>query len=214
MLGKRIKLLRESRNLTQLELSKLVNISNTTLSQYESGHRAPSDGIKIKIANYFNVSVDYLLGNTDNPKPIENIIKEVGAEYNPHQHLEGAFLNNIIGKRIEKLRYKKGWSLREMGKRTQLSHDFISRVEKGETTPSFSSLESIAEALGIDIVELIADKNKYVKKEDLPNELRDLDLDYIILARELKEANIKPNTIRELVSTFKKLTGENSTHRP
>ena len=64
-LGKRIKLLRKEHNLTQLDFSKLVNIANTTLSQYESGKRIPSDDIKIKIANYFHVSVDYLLGQTD-----------------------------------------------------------------------------------------------------------------------------------------------------
>lgn len=75
ILGKRIKKLREKNNLNQLEFSKILNISNTTLSQYEAGNRTPSDEIKEKVADYFNVSVDYLLGRTekcnsevDNPK--------------------------------------------------------------------------------------------------------------------------------------------------
>ncbi len=65
ILGKRIKKLREKNNLNQLEFSKILNISNTTLSQYEAGNRTPSDKIKEKVADYFKVSVDYLLGRTE-----------------------------------------------------------------------------------------------------------------------------------------------------
>ncbi|PYG87347.1 transcriptional regulator with XRE-family HTH domain [Ruminiclostridium sufflavum DSM 19573] len=65
ILGKRIKKLREKKHLNQLEFSKILNISNTTLSQYEAGNRTPSDEIKEKVADYFNVSVDYLLGRTE-----------------------------------------------------------------------------------------------------------------------------------------------------
>jgi len=65
ILGKRLKKLREKNDLNQLEFSKILNISNTTLSQYEAGNRTPSDEIKEKIADYFCVSVDYLLGRTD-----------------------------------------------------------------------------------------------------------------------------------------------------
>lgn len=65
LLGKRIRKLRQEENLTQLEMSKHLRISNTTLSQYESGHRIPSDDIKMQIASFFNTSVDYLLGRTD-----------------------------------------------------------------------------------------------------------------------------------------------------
>src|SRR5699024_7497288 len=70
IIGKNIKKLRESEKLNQKELAKALNISNTTLSQYETGQRTPSDDIKIKIAEFFNVSIDYLLGRTDikNPK--------------------------------------------------------------------------------------------------------------------------------------------------
>lgn len=65
ILGKRIKLLREEERLNQLELAKKLNISNSTLSQYETGQRIPSDDIKIKIAKIFNVTLDYLLGVSD-----------------------------------------------------------------------------------------------------------------------------------------------------
>lgn len=72
ILGKRIKELRESKDVSQLELSKHLNISNTTLSQYETGKRIPSDEIKIKIAQYFNVSIDYLFGQSNIKNPYVN----------------------------------------------------------------------------------------------------------------------------------------------
>ncbi len=66
ILGIRIRLLREKNNLKQKELAKILNIANTTLSQYENGRRIPSDEVKVKICKHFNVSLDYLLGRTEN----------------------------------------------------------------------------------------------------------------------------------------------------
>lgn len=69
ILGNRIKSLREEKDLSQLELSKVLNINNSTLSQYEAGNRVPSDEIKKQIASYFGVTLDYLMGvsNIRNP---------------------------------------------------------------------------------------------------------------------------------------------------
>lgn len=63
-LGGRIKKLREKAGITQKKLAERLHISNTTLSQYESGQRIPSDEIKLKIADYFDVSLDFLFGNS------------------------------------------------------------------------------------------------------------------------------------------------------
>lgn len=63
-IGERVKHLREKKNLNQVQLAKMLNISNATLSQYESGKRTPSDEIKIHLADIFNVSLDYLLCRT------------------------------------------------------------------------------------------------------------------------------------------------------
>lgn len=62
MFGERLRNLRESKNLTQLELSKQINIGNVTLSQYESNKRKPDNDTLVQIADFFDVSVDYLLG--------------------------------------------------------------------------------------------------------------------------------------------------------
>lgn len=76
-LGKRIRALRERNNVSQTDLAAILNVANSTLSQYETGQRVPSDEIKVKIAKYFSVSVDYLLGNTDTP----NVVDSDGKQY-------------------------------------------------------------------------------------------------------------------------------------
>lgn len=73
ILGLRIKELRLEKNLNQTEFAKILNIGNTTLSQYENGINTPNDDMKIKIADFFDVSVDYLLGRTDDRKSKEVI---------------------------------------------------------------------------------------------------------------------------------------------
>lgn len=66
--GEILKKLRENKGYNQTQLAKELGISNVTVSQYESGDRKPDiDTIK-KLANYFNVTTDYLLGHTTDPK--------------------------------------------------------------------------------------------------------------------------------------------------
>lgn len=61
-IGSRIRQLRESKQISQKELAAKLNLANSTLCQYETGDRIPSDEIKARIADYFDVTVDYLLG--------------------------------------------------------------------------------------------------------------------------------------------------------
>ena len=54
--------------MSQVFLGMELNISQNTISQYETGTREASYDTLIAIADYFDVSLDYLLGRTDNPK--------------------------------------------------------------------------------------------------------------------------------------------------
>lgn len=63
----RMKELRKKKNITQLKMALDLNTSQNTISRYENGEREPSLADLIKIADYFNVSIDYLLNRTDNP---------------------------------------------------------------------------------------------------------------------------------------------------
>ncbi|MBQ8338044.1 MAG: helix-turn-helix transcriptional regulator [Oscillospiraceae bacterium] len=64
---RRIRDLREDHDLTQKQLAKELNCSQQVYSNYELGQRDIPTDILIKLSNYFNVSVDYILGISDNP---------------------------------------------------------------------------------------------------------------------------------------------------
>ena len=64
----RLKELRKKKNISQLRLATELNTTQNTISRYETGEREPGIDELIKIADYFNVSVDYLVGRTENPK--------------------------------------------------------------------------------------------------------------------------------------------------
>ena len=68
MLYKRIRDLREGCNKTQKELSRELNCSQQVYSNYELGQRDIPTYVLIKLANLYNVSVDYILGISDNPR--------------------------------------------------------------------------------------------------------------------------------------------------
>lgn len=65
----RIRDMRIDRGLTQTQVARLLHVSQNTYSQYEIGTtRFPLD-VVIKLAEYYNVSIDYLVGLTDRQEP-------------------------------------------------------------------------------------------------------------------------------------------------
>lgn len=66
LFAQRLKLLREEHNLSVSELARQLDTSKSMISRYESAMNLPIIEVLIKIADYFKVSTDYLLGRTDN----------------------------------------------------------------------------------------------------------------------------------------------------
>lgn len=64
---KNLRNIREDRDLKQKDLAKVLNVSQNTYSQYETGIISITAELLIKLADFYNVSVDYLLDRTDNP---------------------------------------------------------------------------------------------------------------------------------------------------
>ena len=64
----RLKDIRKAKGISQLKLAIDLNTSQNTISRYETGQREPSINKIIKIADYFNISVYYLLERPNNPK--------------------------------------------------------------------------------------------------------------------------------------------------
>jgi len=61
----RLRTIRKQRKLTQRELASKLNMSQSTIALYETGDRKPDPDTINKIADFFDVSTDYLLGRSD-----------------------------------------------------------------------------------------------------------------------------------------------------
>lgn len=64
----RLRELRKAQGISQLKLAMDLNTNQNTISRYETGEREPGITELITLADYFDVSVDYLLERTDNPE--------------------------------------------------------------------------------------------------------------------------------------------------
>lgn len=74
MLGKRIAELRKNKGISQYELAERLGFSRGKLANYEQGSRQPDYETLQQIADYFEVTTDYLLGRSDNPESLNKVI--------------------------------------------------------------------------------------------------------------------------------------------
>ena len=64
----RLRDLREDKDMNQTQLAKILGMSQTGYSKYETGENDIPTAVLIKLARFYNTSIDYLLGETNNPK--------------------------------------------------------------------------------------------------------------------------------------------------
>lgn len=88
MFGERIAELRNKRGLSQYALAEKLGFSRGKLANYEQGTRQPDYETLKKIANFFDVTTDYLLGVTDNPNSDISIAYDGGPQYEDEDERE------------------------------------------------------------------------------------------------------------------------------
>lgn len=98
ILGSRIKNLRDKHDLSQKRVAQALKISNTQLSRYESGDRRPDPEMIRKIADYFDVSTDYLLGRSDDPSPCKSDLpsKSIAQEFPDLADIDPILLRRFV----------------------------------------------------------------------------------------------------------------------
>jgi transcriptional regulator with XRE-family HTH domain len=70
LIGERLAELRKDKNLYQQELADELGVAASTISSYEIDNSSPDDTMKVRLARFFNVSLDYLLGAIDEEIPL------------------------------------------------------------------------------------------------------------------------------------------------
>ena len=78
--GEKIKKLRESKDITQEDLAKLLTVDRSTVGKWENDSSKPDYEKLLKIAVYFNVSTDFLLGAIDKAQQDERIAQAIGND--------------------------------------------------------------------------------------------------------------------------------------
>ena len=68
IIGQRLKRLRESMKFSQAKIAGLVKMTQVSVNRYESGQATPPPKVLLWYADYFDVSMDYIYGRTDNPQ--------------------------------------------------------------------------------------------------------------------------------------------------
>lgn len=105
MFGERLKELRIKFGLKQHELAEILNVSQSTIGMYENDQRTPPIESIVKLAEYFNVTTDYLLGHTKtdysvnaNIPEVPSIVYEDNSNYDiidKTKHNESEFIDNL-----------------------------------------------------------------------------------------------------------------------
>lgn len=97
----RLKELRIKKNIKQQDLAKALNVTKQSVSNWENGKRLPNIEILILLANFYNCSLDYLVGRElkeDNLKTINTLVSDLGSS----SYDEVISILNILKKTKEK----------------------------------------------------------------------------------------------------------------
>lgn len=127
MFGSRIQALRRSSHLKQDQLAEKIGVSTSAIGMYEQGRREPSYEVLIKIATYFGVTTDYLIGINDD-KPSD--------EY-------------ILGDRIKFLRKRAGLTQSDLAEMLGTIKQTVSNWECNISSPDADTLCALSAIFGV-----------------------------------------------------------------
>ena len=80
MKGERMAELRKDKGMTQEQLGKELNVSQKAISSYENNRTKVPDDVTVKMADFFGVTTDYLLGRTREQNSIDTVIKKLPSK--------------------------------------------------------------------------------------------------------------------------------------
>lgn len=184
MLGERIAELRKGSGMTQEELAEKLNISQKSISKYELGDRKPQYKVLVRMAEYFGVTVDYLLGSED---------------------LGRASITDC-GSIIKELRKEAGMTQEELGEKLGVIKQTVSSWEKGISEVSNDTLITLSRLFGVTTDYLLGVDGG---EKNMKNRLKELREENGMKQSELgKLLNVQDAAISKYESGDIPLTGE------
>lgn len=129
MFPQRLKQLRDDADITQTQLAKKLNLTQSTIAYYESGKKMPTLENVEAIANFFNISVDYLLGRTNIMSPSILSINEPGPKYSIENNIEEEIEKLSPESQEELKKYMELLKIRDMQKKNTEASDELTCIE-------------------------------------------------------------------------------------
>lgn len=161
MFNEILKKLMTEKNISNYRLAKEIGVSNSTIANWLNGVSRPNDEKLQKLADYFDVSVDYLIGRTNNEKDISN---------------------QEIAKKISAISKEKGITLSFICAKIGTRRQFFADVKSGNSSISPDRLAQIAEILGT-TPEYLCGETDIKEKPSLSEELTDEEYEMLRLWR-------------------------------
>lgn len=161
-LSDRIKELRLSADMTQEEFGKKFGIVKSTVSLYESGKSTPNDELKKQICDYFNISVDYLLGVSDD-KHRNSPSDDKGFFF--FFFFDDKDLQEVFVSALKTALETQNMTVSELCEKTEINVDTCNQYLTGEHAPTLEHLVELSKALDVSIDYLLGQVPKIGQAE-------------------------------------------------
>lgn len=161
-LSDRIKELRLSADMTQEEFGKKFGIVKSTVSLYESGKSTPNDELKKQICDYFNISVDYLLGVSDD-KHRNSPSDDKGFFF--FFFFDDKDLQEVFVSALKTALETQNMTVSELCEKTEINVDTCNQYLTGEHAPTLEHLVELSKALDVSIDYLLGQVPKISQAE-------------------------------------------------
>lgn len=161
-LSDRIKELRLSADMTQEEFGKKFGIVKSTVSLYESGKSTPNDELKKQICDYFNISVDYLLGVSDD-KHRNSPSDDRGFFF--FFFFDDKDLQEVFVSALKTALETQNMTVSELCEKTGIDVDTCNQYLTGEHAPTLEHLVELSKALDVSIDYLLGQVPKISQAE-------------------------------------------------
>lgn len=210
--SERLKKLREERNFKQIDVCKILNLNKVTYWGYEKGKRQPDYDTLLKIANFFDVSVDYLLGKSEISTPPHSIIRQTITI--DHVNVKNEFLMQRL-KQLREIHKLTQFQLAEIIGTTQT---IINNYENGKETPDINIMTRLSKFFNVSVDYLLGLTGKsnematyQVNKNDIPNEYMEIKnyLDSIRFLTGKMLDDLSFSEISNIIEAIKKIMEEN-----
>jgi transcriptional regulator with XRE-family HTH domain len=135
-IGKKIRSLRQQNGLSQVSLADIIGVSKSTMSNYERNFSTPDPEVLLKLADYFNVSIDFLFSHQDFGFKGELTKESVTYANNAFNKDESNALSYYNRLSDENKDYIKGLMIQLYRRENNIQSDFPKlKIKEGKTSP-------------------------------------------------------------------------------